>query len=123
MALASACVLTALTACADTVGYWNETQPVGITLAAGAHTLTFTRNTTKSIAFKEFVLYATKPQIPPPPANFPPAPPPPVGPPTPPASDFIEVPASTSCEGQGIKEVPQAECQAGLQILGAESSF
>ena len=90
---------------------------MGITLAAGAHTLTFTRNTTKSIAFKEFLLYATKPQIPPPPANFTPAPPP-VGPPTPPASDFIEVPASTSCEGQGIKEVPQAECQAACKDLG-----
>lgn len=61
--------------------------------------------------------YTKKPNITPPPTNYTPAPPPPVGPPTPPASDFIEVPAATSCEGQGIKEVPQEDCQAACTDL------
>jgi hypothetical protein len=57
-----------------TIGYWNQTQPVAVSLAAGANTLTFTRTTEHEIAFKEFFVYKTAPDIPAPPANYTPTP-------------------------------------------------
>ena len=40
-----------------TVGWWNQTQPVEIELIKGDNKLTFTRNTTRELVFKEFFLY------------------------------------------------------------------
>ena len=91
-----------------TIGYWNETQPIEITLAKGINTLSFIRYSTQQISIKEFLLYKTKPSIPPPPTGYKPKP---ITPP-PPASEFIIEPPTTSCERQGIENVPEDLCQA-----------
>ena len=91
-----------------TIGYWNETQPIKITLAKGKNTLTFLRYSTQQISIKEFFLYKTKPAVPAPPSAYKPRP---ITPP-PPASEFIVEPPTTSCNRQGIENVPEDLCQA-----------
>lgn len=60
-----------------TVGRWNQTQPVQVTLVKGTNKLVFTRVSDRDVAFKEFLLYTRKPVVPPPPSNYTPAPSPP----------------------------------------------
>ena len=57
-----------------TVGWWNQTQPVEVALKKGHNTITFSRNTTRVLAFKQFFIYPHKPNIPPPNGNFTPHP-------------------------------------------------
>eukprot|EP00040_Diaphanoeca_grandis_P030591 m.181026 g.181026 ORF g.181026 m.181026 type:complete len:847 (+) comp32047_c0_seq1:104-2644(+) len=93
------------------VGWWKQTQPVAITLNKGPNTLTFTRNTTRVLSFKEFFLYTHKPVIPQPPGNFTPHP-------APAPDQYIEVPASTTCFKQGIEDVPEFLCKTACETLG-----
>jgi hypothetical protein len=97
-----------------TVGWWNQTQPVEVALTKGRNTITFSRNTTRELVFKQFFIYTHKPDIPPPNGNFTPHPDP-----TP--SQYIEVPASTSCFKQGIEAVPEYLCKAACLALGLKS--
>jgi hypothetical protein len=97
-----------------TVGWWNRTQPVEVTLAKGANTVAFTRTSDRDVAFKEFVLATTKPVVPPPSGNFTPVP----SPPSPPASAYIEVPADTTCLQQGIQGVSEEDCGHACLALG-----
>ena len=71
-----------------TVGWWNETVPVEVSLKSGKNTLSFTRTSTRELVFKEFKLYKKKPNVNPPPGNFTPTP----APVYPDKSDYIEVP-------------------------------
>jgi hypothetical protein len=98
-----------------TVGWWNQTQPVEVTLTEGTNTLTFTRNTTRELVFKEFFLYTHKPDVPPPSGNFTPHP-------DPNPSQYIEVPASTTCFKQGIEAVPEGLCSTACKALGFKSA-
>ena len=70
-----------------TLGWWNESQPVEVTLTEGKNTLVFTRTTGRDVMYKSFFLYKKKPDITPPPGNFTPTP----SPAMPSASDYIEV--------------------------------
>jgi hypothetical protein len=97
-----------------TIGYWNTTQPVAVTLAAGANTLTFTRLSTSPMAIKELKLHTSKPSVPAPPGGgFTPVP---IAPP-PAASQFVLEPPSTSCELQGIPNVPENLCKAACLLV------
>ena len=40
-----------------TKGWWNETQPVEVTLKEGENTLVFTRSSGRDVMYKEFLLY------------------------------------------------------------------
>lgn len=101
-------------------GWWNQTVPVSVALAAGKNVLTFSRTSTRTLALKQFVLSKTKPVVPPPPGNFTPAPAPP---PAPPGGAYIEVPASTNCTAQGISQVADADaCAHACYALGFKSS-
>jgi hypothetical protein len=101
-----------------TVGWWNRTQPVEVTLAKGVNSVTFTRTSGRDVAYKEFVLSTTKPAVPPPPGNFTPVP----SPPSPPASAYIEIPAATTCQAQGIADVTVADCSHACLALGFRNS-
>ena len=101
-----------------TVGWWNRTQPVEVTLVKGANTAVFTRTSGRDVAYKEFVFATTKPDVPKPNGNFTPVP----SPPSPPASAYIEVPADTSCVQQGISGVTEAECGHACLALGFKST-
>lgn len=101
-----------------TVGWWNLTQPVPVTLVEGANSVVFTWTSGRDVAYKSFVLSKTKPVVPPPPGNFTPVP----SPPSPPASAYIEVPADTNCEQQGIHDVTEAECGHACLALGFKST-
>merc|ERR1719181_1308402 len=58
-----------------TVGWWNQTQPIEVSLQKGNNTLSFYRTTTRPLVFKAFYLYKSKPgSIPLPPANYTPSP-------------------------------------------------
>eukprot|EP00045_Choanoeca_perplexa_P014651 m.173976 g.173976 ORF g.173976 m.173976 type:complete len:227 (-) comp16746_c0_seq1:116-796(-) len=94
-----------------TLGYWNQTQSVPVSLLAGKNVLSFTRTTTRELAFKDFTLYTTKPDLPAPPTNYTPSP-------VPPSSDYIEVPADTTCLKQGLLEVPAKFCEEACEFLG-----
>ena len=94
-----------------TVGWWNETQPLEVTLAKGHNNLNFTRSTERTITFKSFVLHSKKPDVP---APFPPYTPSP----TPPPSAYHQVPPTTTCEKQGITAVPLSECPRACTALG-----
>ena len=94
-----------------TLGYWNQTQPIALEMLEGKNVLTFTRTTDRELALKEFFLYSTKPDVPPPPANYTPAP-------SPPPAAYIELPATTTCAKQGITEVPANDCSRACTILG-----
>lgn len=48
-----------------TVGWWNETQPVPVTLTKGGNTITLTWMSGRDVSFKEFFLYTKKPTVPP----------------------------------------------------------
>jgi hypothetical protein len=96
-----------------TFGYWNQTQPVEVQLAAGNNVLTFMRSSeaTAPLAIKEFFLYATRPDFPAPIANYTPTPP------APRPDRFIEVPQDTTCAKQGISDVPEDFCQQACEAL------
>ena len=94
-----------------TVGWWNETQPLEVTLVKGHNNLNFTRSTERTITFKSFVLHNKKPDVP---APFPPYTPSP----TPPPSAYHQVPPTTTCEKQGITAVPVSECPRACTALG-----
>lgn len=97
-----------------TMGYWNESQPIEVELVKGKNTLLFTRASVRELVLKEFFLYKTKPDIPPPPANYTPVPYVPA-----PATDrYIAVPATTTCVKQGISEVPEKWCGEACAALG-----
>jgi hypothetical protein len=74
-----------------TVGWWNETQPLEVTLTKGKNNLNFTRASERTITFKSFVLHSKKPDVP---APFPPYTPAPA----PPPSAYHQVPPTTTCE-------------------------
>jgi len=97
----------------DTVGYWNQTQPIEVQLVAGNNILTFMRSTEAAapVAIKEFLLYLAPPAIPAPPGNFTPAPP------APRPDKFIEVSDVTTCEKQGIMDVPLQFCKQACEAL------
>jgi len=102
-----------------TVGWWNQTQPVGVKLQKGANTLSFYRSTTRPLVFKAFYLYKAMPSnIPKPPANYTPSP----APHYPNASEYIEIPADTSCVKQGITPVPEEDCSRACLALGFKST-
>ena len=94
-----------------TVGWWNETQPLEVTLVKGHNNLIFTRSTERTITFKSFVLHSKKPDVPPP---FPPYTPSPA----PPPSAYHQVSPTTTCEKQGITVVPVSECPRACAALG-----
>lgn len=100
-----------------TIGWWNQTQPVEVALEKGVNTLAFTCTSGRDVAYKEFVLSTTKPVVPPPPGNFTPVP----SPPSPPASAYIEVPAATTCQLQGIEAVTEEDCSHACLALGFKS--
>eukprot|EP01048_Picozoa_sp_COSAG05_P008695 COSAG05_NODE_676_length_7987_cov_3.066041_4_plen_822_part_00 len=101
-----------------TVGWWNETVPVEVSLKSGKNTLSFTRTSTRELVFKEFKLYKKKPNVNPPPGNFTPTP----APVYPDKNAYIEVPAATSCIKQGITPVPEADCSRACGALGFKST-
>jgi len=86
-----------------TVGFWNQTQPIAVSLLKGTNVFKFSRSTPAGIAIKEFLLYTNKPVVPPPNKNH-------TTKPVPPPEDYIEVPASTTCIKQGITEVAEPFC-------------
>jgi len=96
-----------------TFGYFKQTPPVEIALAAGKNVLTFMRSTeaVAPIAIKEFFVYLSKPAVPPTPTNFTPTPP------APRPDKFIEVPPDTTCAKQGITDVPAAFCHEACEAL------
>jgi hypothetical protein len=100
------------------VGWWNETQPVEVSLVKGANTVVFTRTSGRDVAFKDFLLATKKPVVPAPNGNFTPVP----SPPSPPASAYIEVPADTSCKAQGIIPVSAEDCGHACLALGFKST-
>ena len=95
-----------------TIGWWNETQPLEVNLTKGKNTLNFTRYSERTITFKSFVFHTKKPDVP---APFPPYTPAPA---PPPASAYKQVAPSTSCEKQGISQVPKSECFLACSALG-----
>ena len=97
-----------------TVGWWNETQPVPVTLAKGVNTITLTWLSGRDVAFKEFFLYTKKPDVPPSNPHYSPVP----APPSPPSSAYIEVPADTTCAKQGIQPVSENDCGHACLALG-----
>ena len=97
-----------------TVGWWNETLPVAVELAAGPNTLSFFRTSGRALAFKGFRLYTAKPAVAAPIAAYTPSP----TPPFPNASQYIEVAASTTCVEQGITPVPAEDCDRACFALG-----
>jgi len=96
-----------------TVGYWNLSQPVKISLKAGTNVLTFMRSTEASapVAIKEFLVFLSAPFVPAPPANYTPTPP------APRPDRFIEVSAVTTCAKQGITDVPPQFCEQACESL------
>lgn len=100
-----------------TQGFWNQTQPLGVTLAKGKNTLVFTRTSNRDVMYKGFVLSQTKPSIPKPNPNYTPTPAPPQN-----ASSYIEVAADTTCVKQGIKPVSQEDCSHACLALGFKST-
>jgi hypothetical protein len=101
-----------------TVGEWSESLPLEVPLAKGDNNLTFTRSSVRQLVFKNFMLATTKPVVPQPPGNYTPAP----APPAPPGGDYIEVPADTTCEAQGIQPVPEELCSHACVALGFKST-
>lgn len=94
-----------------TVGWWNQTQPLEMTLVKGRNTLNFTRSTERTITFKSFVSHSKRLDVPLP---FPPYTPTPA----PPPSAYRQVPPATTCEKQGIAAVPVGECPQACAALG-----
>eukprot|EP00937_MAST-01D_sp_MAST-1D-sp2_P002383 g2383.t1 len=96
------------------VGWWNETQPLEVSLRQGANTLSFQRSSTRPIVLKSFLLYKAKPAVQAPIAAYTPSP----TPPYPNASQYIEVAAATTCVKQGILPVPAEDCDRACYALG-----
>jgi len=101
-----------------TVGWWNETQPVPVTLTKGGNTITLTWMSGRDVSFKEFFLYTKKPTVPPSDPHFAPVP----APPSPPSSAYIEVSADTTCVKQGIQPVSEEDCGHACLALGFDST-
>jgi hypothetical protein len=97
-----------------TVGWWNQTEPIEVTLLKGNNALTFTRYTGRDVSFKDFFLSVKKPIVPSHPGNYTPVP----APPSPPSSSYIEVPADTTCIKQGIQDVSEEDCGHACLALG-----
>eukprot|EP01052_Picozoa_sp_SAG31_P006627 SAG31_NODE_306_length_17979_cov_7.825447_14_plen_852_part_00 len=94
-----------------TVGWWNQTQPIEVTLVKGKNTLNFTRSTERTITFKNFVLHSKKPNVPLPYPPYTPTP-------APPPAAYKQVAPATTCEKQGISVVPMSDCSHGCTALG-----
>jgi hypothetical protein len=94
-----------------TKGYWNETQPVEITLLKGKNTLRFARSTGKGMSIKNFLLFKSRPVIPTPDPHVTPAP-------SPAPSDYIELPQSKTCKSQGIVDIDEKFCGDACTLLG-----
>lgn len=101
-----------------TLGWWNESQPVEITLVKGSNTLVFTRTSGRTVMYKSFILATTKPIVPHPNGNYTPIP----APPSPPPGSYIEVPADTTCVKQGITPVNADDCSHACLALGFKST-
>lgn len=95
-----------------TVGFWNQTQPIAVKLVKGKNKLRFMRRSGTELAIKEFFVYKTKPDIPPPPKNHTP------GPPPPPLDKYIELSAGKTCESQGILPLTEKECSIACTYFG-----
>jgi hypothetical protein len=93
-----------------TVGWWNETQPVKVTLKKGKNSLNFTRSSERTITFKSFTLHTARPDVPPPFEPYTPAP-------APPPSAYKQVSPATTCQKQGIRLVAEAECPRACAAL------
>jgi hypothetical protein len=100
------------------IGWWNLTQPVQVAVVKGTNTFVFTRTSGRDVAFKEFLLSPTKPNVPAAPKPYYPVP----SPPSPPASSYIEVPADTNCVRQGIEPVPLEDCSHACLALGFKNT-
>jgi hypothetical protein len=97
-----------------TVGWWNQTQPLEITLQKGTNMLSFYRTTTRPVVFKSFYVYNNAPtDIPKPPSYYVPSP----APVYPNASQYIEISADTTCEKQGIVPVSEEDCSRACLAL------
>lgn len=94
-----------------TVGYWKETQPIEVNLVKGKNVLRFTRQSDRELAIKSFFLLKQRPIVPPAPSNHTPAPAPP------PVIDYIELPAGTTCEKQGILALNEKECHLACEYF------
>jgi len=95
-------------------GYWMETQPVEIHLSKGENVLSFSRFTALGMAFKEFLLFKSKPVIPTvDPSDMPLPTPPPT-----PVSDYIIQPNRSSCEKDGLSELDAKNCQIACAYFG-----
>jgi hypothetical protein len=95
-------------------GHWKETQPVQVHLTQGDNTLSFSRRTALALAFKEFFLFKSKPNVPtPPPSDFPVPTPPPT-----PLSNYRIQPNRSSCEKDGLSELTEEECAIACAYFG-----
>jgi hypothetical protein len=101
-----------------TVGEWSESLPLSVPINKGENEILFTRLSGRQLVFKSFQLASTKPVVPQPPGNYTPSP----APPGPPGGNYIEVPADTTCEAQGIQPVPEALCGHACFALGFKST-
>jgi len=95
-----------------TVGYWKETPLMQVNLVKGKNVLRITRQSTRELAIKSFSLLTQRPVVPPIPRNHSPAPAPP------PVVDYIELPAGTTCERQGILAMTEKECGIACEYFG-----
>jgi hypothetical protein len=100
-----------------TLGWWNQTQPIEVTLVKGNNAIVFTRTTGRDVMYKDFILSKTRPNIPKPNPNYTPTPAPAQN-----ASSYIEVAAGTTCEKQGIKSVSSEDCSHACLALGFKST-
>jgi hypothetical protein len=100
-----------------TLGFWQQTVPLGVTLVKGKSTLVFTRTSGRDVMFKELLLSQTKPNVPKPNPNYTPTPAPSQN-----ASNYVEVAAATTCVKQGIKPVSEADCSHACLALGFKST-
>jgi hypothetical protein len=99
-------------------GHWKETQPVQVHLVEGDNTLSFSRRTGLGMAFKEFFLFKSKPNVPTPPPGDVPVPTPP---PTP-LSNYRIQPNRSSCEKDGLSELSVDECAIACAYFGYKNT-
>ena len=95
-----------------TVGYWNETQPVEVTLLKGRNVLRFVRQLGAAIVIKEFLMLKQKPVVPSPPRNPTPAPPPPA------LDKYIRLAAGLACASEGMLDLNPLECGYASAYFG-----
>lgn len=99
-------------------GHWKETQPIEVKLQKGKNVLHLSRRTDLSIAFKEFYLFKSEPEIPTPDPHDMPVPTPP---PTP-LSDYIIQPNRSSCEKDGLTELTAEQCEIACAFFGYKNT-